>query len=212
MSWSVTLYSSQLVRPSSPPLSWNDVMTGFSCTWFLLAALTALEVILFQQVFVNQLIDLIELQALQGVHSSTSATLLLTLLSVTNLVTSMLHLLSTYSAGSTSKTGERSGVCAAQWGLTRTLVSCWCILKVTFAGSLLAVLVTNKAGLGEEGGRLLLIMASSCAFLWASHRLTSDLALLAATEEQEGGKGSVAYSLVSSGPPGLQHSRTSIAV
>merc|ERR1719319_1247650 len=106
-------------------------MTGFSCTWFLLAALTALKVILFQQVFVNQVIDL---------------------------VTSMLHLLSTYSAGSTSKTGERSGVCAAQWGLTRTLVSCWCILKVTFAGSLLAVLVTNKAGLGEEGGRLLVIM------------------------------------------------------
>jgi len=39
---------------------------GLSLTWLLLATLCGLELVLFQQVFVNQLADVINLQTLES--------------------------------------------------------------------------------------------------------------------------------------------------
>merc|ERR1712032_471152 len=105
-------------------------------TWLLLATLTGLELVLFQQVFVNQLADVINLQALEsGVAGWSSwSRFLLQLLSIVNLLACLATLTSTYAASKSSRSKWRvRQVCSDQWKLVQASATYWFTLKITFA-------------------------------------------------------------------------------
>jgi len=177
---------------------------GLSLTWLLLATLTGLELVLFQQVFVNQLADVINLQALQsGLEGWSSwSTFLLRLLSIVNLLACLAILTSTYAASSSSRSKWRvRQVCSNQWRLVQAGTTCWYTLKIIFATCLLISIgsrwISSEDREGEEK-RLLIIVASSTVFLLVVHRLIKDLAILSTVDQDELQSGRVAYSLLSS--------------
>jgi len=177
---------------------------GLSLTWLLLATLTGLELVLFQQVFVNQLADVINLQALEsGVAGWSSwSRFLLQLLSIVNLLACLATLTSTYAASKSSRSKWRvRQVCSNQWRLVQVGATYWFTLKITFAICLLISIGTRVISSEDKEGdemRLLVIVASSIVFLIVVHRLIKDLAILSTVDQDELQSGRVAYSLLSS--------------
>lgn len=177
---------------------------GLSLTWLLLATLTGLELVLFQQVFVNQLADVINLQALQsGVAGWSSwSTFLLRLLSIVNLLACLATLTSTYAASTSSRSKWRvQQVCSNQWRIVQASTTYWYTLKITFATLLLISIgskwISSEDREGDEK-RLLVIVASSTVFLVVVHRLIKDLTILSTVDQDELQSERVAYSLLSS--------------
>jgi len=178
---------------------------GLSLTWLLLATLTGLELVLFQQVFVNQLADVINLQTLESGFPGWSSwsTFLLRLLSIVNLLACLATLTSTYAASTSSRSKwSVRQICSNQWRLVKATTSYWYTLKITFATCLLISIgsrwiSSSKDREGEEK-RLLVIIASSTVFLIVVHRLIKDLTILSTVDQDELKSGSVAYSLLSS--------------
>jgi len=177
---------------------------GLSLTWLLLATLTGLELVLFQQVFVNQLADVINLQALESGDAGWSSwsTFLLHLLSIVNLLACLATLTSTYAASTSSRSKWRvRQVCSNQKRLVQAGTTYWYTLKITFATCLLISIgsrwISSEDREGDEK-RLLVIVASSTVFLAVVHRLIKDLTILSTVDQNELQSGRVEYSLLSS--------------
>jgi len=175
-----------------------------SFSWLLLVLLTGLELVLFQQVFVNQLADVINLQALETgvVGWSRGSTFFLHLLSIVNLLACLASLTSTYATSTSSRSKWRvRQVCSNQWRLVQAGIMYWFALKITFASCLLISIgsrvISSEDREGDEK-RLLLIVASSTIFLLVVHRLAKDLAILSTAAQDDLQSGRVAYSLLSS--------------
>lgn len=175
-----------------------------NCSWWLLLLLTSLEVILFQQVFVTQLTDVISLQQQEqeqelkeqeldeqkeqekGFPGGSLARPLLSLLSVANFCLSLLYLLSLHAAN-TAKQSRLTKLCARQWKVLHFSIQCWSLLKVSFSACLTLLLWTRVDRARGEEATLLAILAAATGFLVVSQKLTSDLSLLSLVEGSQAG-------------------------
>jgi len=180
-------------------------MGSVSFTWLLLLLLNGLELVLFQQVFVNQLADVIHLQVLQSGDpgSSSWSTFLLHLLSIINLLTCLATLTSTYAASTSSKSKWKvKKVCSNQWRLVQAVTSYWYALKIIFAVCLVVSIrseaISSEEDMEGEEKRLLLIIAASTIFLIVVQKLIKDLAVLSTLNQEELQSGLMAYSLLTS--------------
>ena len=130
------------------------------CSALLLASLSILEVVLFQQVFVAQLRDVIQLQE-DDFTISGSAPVFLTLLSVTNLCFTLLHLITVLNA-SRKENSRIQKLCAGKLHCTKTAVFCWFLIKISFSICLFLVLWTRADHKSSEQFQILLLIGCSC--------------------------------------------------